>query len=447
MVEKTIKTSAKVGILGGGLAGVTLQHFLKLDSEILEKEDRPGGLCRSWTAEGVVADRGPHILFSRDKDTLREMTELLGDNIERHFRRNSILYSDRFVKYPFENDLYSLDPEDRYRCLKDFIFNPYSERKVNNLEDWALRMFGPYLARAYFLPYNEKIWKHRARELGTEWVERIPQPSPEELIKSAVGVPTEGYLHQLYFYHPRQGGIEALVKALMGDTARVRTNSAVTGLQREDGIWRVSTESGDYRYEHVVGCLPIRELIKVIDPPPPPPVRQVAESLKINGLILILMIYPSSEPCERLAVYIPDKEVWPHRISWVNYLGSHLVPAGYLAVLAEITTNQDHFCSRMSDDEVARETVKQLKKIKLLPESDSIEAYVHREDYGYVVNTRGYSAAQKTLRDYCRGLGIPLLGRWAEHEYLNIDAVWVRAKRLATELAGRWGKNNENGER
>ncbi len=161
MVSNKVNISAKVGILGGGLAGVTLQHFLKLDSEILEKEARPGGLCRTWEAGGVVSDRGPHILFSRDEATLREIIEILGDNIERHFRRNSILYNGRFVKYPFENDLYALEPEDRYRCLKDFIFNQDAEREVNNLEDWSLRMFGPHLARAYFLPYNEKIWNLR----------------------------------------------------------------------------------------------------------------------------------------------------------------------------------------------------------------------------------------------------------------------------------------------
>lgn len=34
-------------ILGGGLAGLSLAHFLNARSIVLEKENTPGGLCRS----------------------------------------------------------------------------------------------------------------------------------------------------------------------------------------------------------------------------------------------------------------------------------------------------------------------------------------------------------------------------------------------------------------
>jgi protoporphyrinogen oxidase len=428
-----------VGILGGGLAGVVLQHFLNLENEILEKEDRPGGLCRAWEVEGVVADRGPHIIFSRDEDTLKEMVDVLAGNVERHYRRNAIWYRDRFVKYPFENDIYALDPEERYSCLRDFISNPEADREVRNLEDWAYKMFGPSLARAYFLPYNEKIWKQPARELGIEWVERIPRLGLDEIIHSAVGVPTEGYRHQLYFYHPREGGIESLVKALIKDKSRIRTRSTVTGLKKSNSGWRVKTSSGSYQYEHVVGCLPLAELVRALTPLAPPPVLQAAARLRINRLILVLMVYSSSERPVRLAVYIPERKIWPHRVSWVNYLGRRLVPPGRHAVLAEITTLPGEQCYDLADGVIAEETVRQLKQINLLPDRTPIETHVRREEYAYVVNTSGYSADRATIMEFCRGLGIPLLGRWAEHEYLNMDAVWRRGRRLAAELDEKWG--------
>lgn len=434
MADRDSDQERLVGILGGGLAGAALQHFLKEPSEILEKEDRPGGLCRSWEVNGAVCDRGPHILFSRDRETLKEMVDLLGDNLQKHFRRNFILYRDRFAKYPFENDLYALDPDDRYRCLKEFLFNPEADREVGNLEDWALRMFGPALAGAYFLPYNEKIWKCPARELGTEWVERIPRPGRDEMIKSAVGVPTEGYTHQLYFYHPRRGGIEALVRSLLGDSPRIRTGVEVTGVEKTADGWRVEAGGGEYRYPRIVCCLPVTELLGFLRPPPPARVREAAGRLKVNGLILVLITYPGSEIPRRLAVYIPDPDILPHRVSWVNYLGGELVPPGRQAVMAEITLPGGPAAAVPDLERIAGDTARQLRRLKLVPEDVPLRIDSIWEPYGYVVNARGYAEDRRAVLDYCREIGIPLLGRWAEFAYLNMDAVWKRAREQAAEL-------------
>ncbi|HID60964.1 MAG TPA: hypothetical protein EYP46_03795, partial [Hadesarchaea archaeon] len=48
----------KVGILGGGLAGLASASFLRHDFEVLEKNDECGGLCRSLTEKGFTFDYG-----------------------------------------------------------------------------------------------------------------------------------------------------------------------------------------------------------------------------------------------------------------------------------------------------------------------------------------------------------------------------------------------------
>ena len=429
-----------VGILGGGLAGVALQHFLKLRSEILEKEGRPGGLCRSWEVDGVTADRGPHVIFSRDRGVLSEMVDILGDNVHRLYRRNFIRFDGRFIPYPFENGLYALGMKTRLRFLRDYVFNPARVGVANNLEEWAHRTFGSALARAYFLPYNRKLWKRRPRELALDWVGRVPRPDITKMFRAALGIRTEGYLQQRYFYHPRRGGIEALVKALISDPARIRTHSEVKRLEKGDGFWKVETGSGEYRYRHVVCCLPLQELIGALEPRVPAAARSAGQKLEVNIVILVLMIYPSSRTPSRFAVYIPDREILPHRISWVNYLGSELVAKGRHAVLAEISSRSGDECSRMDDQTIARNTVRQLRKVELLPAGVPVETRVRREPYGYVVDTLGTAAARKTILDFCRGLDIPLLGRWAEFEYLNMDAVWARARSLAADLEIKWGR-------
>ena len=56
-----------------------------------------------------------------------------------------------------------------------------------------------------------------------DWVEgRVPISSNQELIKTAVGIPTEGYTHQLYFYYPKRGGYEEFCKALEKNVKKLK---------------------------------------------------------------------------------------------------------------------------------------------------------------------------------------------------------------------------------
>ncbi len=95
----------KIGILGGGLAGLALRYFIKHDTEILEKEAECGGLCRSIQENGFIFDQGGHLLFSKNKGVLGVLRKILGNNVEKRRRNNKVYYDKRFLKYPFENGL------------------------------------------------------------------------------------------------------------------------------------------------------------------------------------------------------------------------------------------------------------------------------------------------------------------------------------------------------
>src|SRR5262249_52906050 len=97
----------RVGVLGGGISGVTLQRYLKHPSEILEASPHLGGLCRTITTpDGFRYDLGGHILFSKYEHVNKLVDELLGDNLRVGRRDSRILYRDKsgeshLVPYPF----------------------------------------------------------------------------------------------------------------------------------------------------------------------------------------------------------------------------------------------------------------------------------------------------------------------------------------------------------
>ena len=196
----------KLCILGGGLSGVSLAYFLQDNPkikqiDIFEKSENLGGLCSSFQKEGIYYDIGPHIIFSKDKEVLNLMKNLLGKNINKLRRSNKIFYNGRFVKYPFENELSALPEKDREYCLNAFLHNPYENYETGNMLQFFLKTFGEGITNTYLRPYNEKIWKFDPSFMDTQMVERIPKPPREDIINSAKGETTEGYLHQLYFHY------------------------------------------------------------------------------------------------------------------------------------------------------------------------------------------------------------------------------------------------------
>ena len=202
----------KFGIIGAGPSGLATSLFLKEKNLVLEKEDRPGGHAGSFTDQGYTFDYGPHILFSKNKEILNFIVSSLGKNVKKRKRCNRISYKGRLIKYPFENDLHSLSLQDNFECLRDYVFNPFKEqyKTPKNLEEWLLAKFGRSICKKYLFPYNRKVWNIPVSDLSMIWSERIPDPPAEDIIKSALGFETEGYLHQLYYYYPLRGGYQAI---------------------------------------------------------------------------------------------------------------------------------------------------------------------------------------------------------------------------------------------
>src|SRR3954463_6535916 len=220
-----------VGILGGGISGITLARFLKHDHLVLEKSSVPGGLCRTFWKDGFGFDIGGHILFSKNAHVNELTNSNLGDNINHCKRANKILFKGRYVKYPFENDLGSLDKQDAYECLIGYLKNDF-QGEPKNLEEWAYAAFGRGISDRYLIPYNRKIWKMEPRDMALDWVGRIPRPPMEDVVRSAMWIETEGYAHQLYFRYPLHGGFEAVVQAMIKDASRVHCGVRVENIRK-----------------------------------------------------------------------------------------------------------------------------------------------------------------------------------------------------------------------
>ena len=426
----------RVGILGGGISGIALAAHLDEDVDVLEKRSRIGGLCGSVIDQGFTFDAaGPHIMFSKNKDVLNLMVSVLGDNVHQKRRENKIWFKGRLVKYPFENDLASLPKEDTFECLYGYIDNPRANDTPSNLAEWSYKTFGKGISEKYFIPYNAKIWNYDPQKIGLDFVSRIPKPPMEDVIKSAIGFPTEGYLNQLNFYYPIEGGYESVVHAFAKRVkGHIATDWPVREIEWIDDHWHVRAADGQERlYHELVSTIPIHELMQVW-PGAPKEAREALTRLRYNSLLNVLLGFSDDPRYPYTAVYVADPAIAFHRLSLMKNFSERNVPPGRSAVMAEITANAGDGIWEMTDDQVIERVVRDLEAMTFVDRSKITYKRVIRFKYGYPVCDLEYRKNVTLLRETVERAGVRLLGRFAQFDYINSDVCVERAIAMAKTL-------------
>lgn len=421
-------------LLGGGIASLSLAHFLKNNTTILEKEPRMGGLCQSYNMNGIAYDIGPHIIFSKNQEVLDLHTTLIETNKIR--RSNQIYHEGRLVKYPFENDLYALPTQTKDYCLQEFLNNPYEGYHSQNMLQFFLKTFGEGITRTYLQPYNEKIWKFDPSCMDTQMVERIPKPPKEDVIKSAEGIPTEGYTHQLYFHYPKRGGFQTLIDKyidLIQGKSDLRHSVEIQKIFKSDGKWVVATNCGEFVSDKLVNCMPIHELFKYIEAPAE--VRSTLKELKYNSIHIAMLQLKKDKIGDHFALYFADKDTIFHRLSKLNFLGEeYCLPNGGSTLMAEITFRPGSYLASLSQEEVQHKVAQDLEKLNLIERSDIISQEIRTSKYAYVIYDLQHRSNTDFVLNYLQEQGIYSCGRFAEFEYMNSDKVVEQSQKLAARL-------------
>lgn len=429
--------TAEIGILGGGIAGLSLAYFLDEPAAILEKNRRVGGLCRSFQKKGIAYDIGPHIIFSKNKEVLDFMNSI-SDN-QQHRRSNQIFHQGKFIKYPFENHLAQLgDKNEIDYCLNSFLNNPYENMPADNMLAFFLKTFGEGITRTYLQPYNEKIWKFDPAMMDTQMVERIPKPPPGHIIRSAKGNYSEGYTHQLYFSYPKKGGMQSVVdgvcQALVQKETLILRGTAIRKIKKQGDRWLVLTKDQELQFARLVNCMPIHELIKVLENVPAA-IEQAVKNLKYNSIYIIIVNVKQDTIGDNFAVMLPQKDVLFHRLSKLDFMGGNYHLKNSTTFMLDVTFRQGDLISQIKKPALIRRCIDDLIKLSFIKGRQAVNfTDIKKEKYAYVIYDLEHRKNTDTVLQYLRSLGIESTGRSAEFEYLNSDQVIEHSLALAKKI-------------
>ena len=225
--------SVHTAIIGAGCAGLSAAFHLKnREYRIFEREDRPGGLCRTERQGGYFFDYGGHLLHFKDQKIKTWIRRLLRDNLLENVRRANILSKNVITDYPFQANTYGLPPTVVRDCIVGFVDALLRAEKHSKppagFRDWILHNFGSGIARHFMFPFNEKFWQVPLDQITTEWLDwSVPRPSLQEVVNGALGIQDSKFGYNASFFYPKKGGIEVLARALARKVKNIELNQEV----------------------------------------------------------------------------------------------------------------------------------------------------------------------------------------------------------------------------
>jgi len=425
-------------VIGGGLAGLACARELGSACTLLEAEDRVGGLCRTEVIEGFSFDWTGHWLHARDP----EMRDLIAGRWLRgnllDVQRRARIYSEGvWTTFPYQFHLHGLPSRTISDCVLGFIdatLGPGGEalraRPLKNAAEYILRHLGEGFARHFMFPYNEKLYTVPCEELSPEWGGRfIPRPSLEEVVNGAAGPAPEDVGYNASFWYPRQGGIEALPRAIAAELrADVRLAARVQQLDLAGR--RVRLASGEeLAYDALVLTAPLPVCVRLLAEAPPP-VREAASRLRA---VSVTVVEVGARDCggERFHwAYFPGKEFAFYRIGSPSQVNPALAPAGFRSFAVE-------FAHRGAPDtaRLIEQAIEALSRCGLVQRDQVVLSRARTIPTAYVLFDRHHAQARATVQGHFEQHGVELAGRYGKWEYSSMEDALLSGRDAARNLA------------
>ena len=385
----------RVVILGAGCTGLgaayRLQELGHSDFVVLEQNSYPGGLATSFVDEaGFTWDIGGHVQFSHYDYFDQLMEKALGGAWLNHLRQSYIWIRERFVPYPFQNNIRNLPPEDLAACLRGLIAvagNGYA--RPRNFEEWILHSFGRGIADTFLIPYNTKVWAYPPAQMGYQWIgERVAGVDFARIMDNILmGRDDPAWGPNNTFRFPLRGGTGAIWRAVAGLIPDDRIRYQCTAV-KVDASRRIvlASQGEEFEYDALVSTLPIDLLAVLISDGG---MASEASQLRYSGTHVVGVGVCGTVPAqlkEKNWLYFPEDDCPFYRVTiFSNYSPNNVPGNGYWSLMAEVAESPYRPVSHLT---IVEQVLEGMIRTKLLDEKDTIvSTWHHFAPHGYPTPT------------------------------------------------------------
>ena len=242
-----------------------------------------------------------------------------------------------------------------------------------------------------------------------------------DILRSAIGIDTQGYTHQAKFWFPLHGGFESLVRGTVeGGGFVLSCNTRVERVERAGTGFTVNGE----RFDLVVNTVPLPQIERAFADLPDA-IRADVRALRPISLVTVLIGLKPGEPLPALSwIYLPFAEQGPaNRVTYFSNYSPNVAPPGHASLMAEVTHRGELRPSR----EWVAGLVRQLGTAGVLDPRAVVHTDWSEVEYAYIDYDHQFDARIARVRSWFDTSGFVTFGRFGRYDYHNSDQCIARA--------------------
>jgi protoporphyrinogen oxidase len=464
-----LKQAGRILIIGAGPTGIGAAYRLKklgyTDFLVVDSAAHAGGLASSFVDnEGFTWDIGGHVQFSHYDYFDVAMDEALGkDGWLHHERESWVWMADRFVPYPFQNNLRYLPKEMIAKAVRGLANRPPRTPSPNqDFGSWVLQTFGEGIRDIFMAPYNYKVWAFPLERLWAGWVgERVAVVDLARSLDNIFLDRDDLSWGPNNTFH-KVGGTGSVWKALaklIGDEHfKLSTN-----IQSIDWQAKVAITSNGERlpYDQLLSSMPLDTLARVLTPAVAPAQEAAPKLLRSSSHIIGIGL--TGEMPKKLAkkcwMYFPEDNCPFYRVTVFSHYSPNNVPepesGKYWSLMAEISESSVKHVNR---ETLVEDTISGMLNTGLISSRDQVVSkWTYTAEHGYPTPSLERNQLLKQIEPALAKAGVGSRGRfgawryevsnqdhsfmqgveWVNHALLDVPETTVRFTETANAM---WGK-------
>lgn len=417
-------TQVKYLIIGAGISGLTAANYLKKDYLLIEKENEPGGYCRTIHRGDYVWDYAGHFFHFKTDEFRRLFHENIPEqDIISQTKRTKILYKGQLVDYPFQTNIHQLEKQEFIDCLYD-LFQRKEKTEYSDFLDMLYGKFGKSIVEKFLKPYNEKLYACDLHQLDKDAMGRFfPYADIPQIIANMKREQDSSY--NSTFLYPRNGAgsfLDVLCRRL--DSTKVRLGCTLTRVDAERKL--AYTDGGEeISFEYLINTAPLNQFLAMLGTDA---ALELNGRLSYNKVLVFNLGFSKKSAFKEHWIYVPDKDVNYYRIGFYD----NILSTDKLSMYVEIGYPKD---AAVDTEQQLALTLENLKRCGIVTEDNSlIASSTILMDPAYVHIRRDTEAAIAEMKRSLAVSGIHTIGRYGGWTYCSMEDCMLEAKELVQAL-------------
>ena len=406
-------TECDILIIGAGITGLSLASFLETDNYlIVDKDSEVGGYCKTTIRNGFVWDYSGHFFHFNNQQIKDYVLENIECDIKTVKKKSHISYKDRYIDFPFQNNIHQLPTNEFIECLYDLYHR--GNEKVNTFTDYVVNTLGHSICDKFIIPYNQKLYACDLNKLDYDAMGRFfPKPTMFEDLLSELrnNKKTESYNDT--FIYPTGGSIE-FVKSLYKrvNEKNVLLNTKIIGIDLENKI--AQTNNGYIKFNKLVNTMPFDTFMELTG--------KKVDNLSSNKVVVFNLGFDLPTDIESNWVYYPGDEIF-YRVGFYN----NIFNTDRMSLYVEIGMGKT---DEVIEGDLLKKILEDLTKVGVVTNHTLVDHQMIIMNPAYVHITK---ESKEIYNDWCKKnnpLGLFSIGRYGSWTYCSIEDNIIESKKL-----------------